>query len=259
LIDGDLLYCIVGGPGSVAVAFDKRNGQEIWKAIDAEAQGYCPPTLIEHDGTRQLLIWDPSRLNSLNPRTGEANWSLPMQPQYGMSVTAPRYHEGKLFVTGIGSVSAVVQLSEGTWGAEVLWNGTPKTGVYCCNSTPFLEGETIYGCDIASGALVGASLQNGERLWQTTAPTTKSPRGDAHATVFLVKQEDRFFLFNELGDLIIARLSPSGYEELDRAHLLEPTNSAFGRPVVWSHPAFANRCVYARNDREIVCYDLSAN
>ena len=259
LVNGDVLYCLVGGSGSVAVAFDKNSGKEIWKSLDAKEQGYCPPTMIEHDGTKQLLIWEPSTLHSLNPQSGEEFWSLPIQPQYGMSVTAPRYHNGQLFVTGIGSVSTTLKLSDGNSGAEVVWNGTPKSGAYCCNSTPFVEGDTIYGCDIGSGALVAASLKDGERLWQTTAPTNGSPRGDAHATVFLVKQDNSFFLMSEQGDLIIANLSPTGYEELDRAHLLEPTNSAFGRQVVWSHPAFANRCIFARNDQEIVCYDLSSN
>ena len=32
-----------------------------------------------------------------------------------------------------------------------------------------------------------------------------------------------------------------------------------GRAVVWSHPAFANRCVYARNDKEIACVSLAAS
>ena len=73
------------------------------------------------------------------------------------------------------------------------------------------------------------------------------------ANAFIIKNGDRFFLFNEKGDLIIAKLSPSGYEEISRAHLLEPTNTAEKRYVVWSHPAFANRSVYARNDKEIVC------
>ena len=41
--------------------------------------------------------------------------------------------------------------------------------------------------------------------------------------------------------------------------LIEPTQKALRRMVVWSHPALANRCVYARNDREIVCADLSAD
>ena len=41
-------------------------------------------------------------------------------------------------------------------------------------------------------------------------------------------------------------------------HVLEPTNKTFKRPVVWSHPAFAEKCVFARNDKELVCVDLAA-
>ena len=71
-------------------------------------------------------------------------------------------------------------------------------------------------------------------------------------------QGGRFFLPNEQGDLILARLTPTGYQELSRTKLLEPTNRDPGRRVVWSHPAFANRCIYARNDREILCASLAA-
>ena len=51
--------------------------------------------------------------------------------------------------------------------------------------------------------------------------------------------------------------SPKGYEEISRAHLLEPTGNAVARPVVWSHPAFANKRAYMRNDKELICVDLA--
>ena len=73
-----------------------------------------------------------------------------------------------------------------------------------------------------------------------------------------MKNGTRWFLFNEKGDLIIAKLTPEKYEELSRAHLLDPVNRDPGRPVVWSHPAFANKSVYARNDAEIICVSLAA-
>ena len=76
-------------------------------------------------------------------------------------------------------------------------------------------------------------------------------------TAFVVKNGDRFFLFTEKGELVIARMSPAGYEEVSRWKMLEPTGAYAGRPVVWSHPAFANRCVYARNDKELVCASLA--
>ena len=71
-------------------------------------------------------------------------------------------------------------------------------------------------------------------------------------------ETDRFWLFNESGELIIAKLTREGYEEIDRAAVIEPSNNAFGRPVVWSMPAFANRRAYIRSDSEIICVDLAA-
>lgn len=56
---------------------------------------------------------------------------------------------------------------------------------------------------------------------------------------------------------MIPRLSPTGYEEIDRAKLLEPTNKMAGRPTVWCHPAYAGKCVFVRNDVEMVCYSLA--
>jgi hypothetical protein len=67
-------------------------------------------------------------------------------------------------------------------------------------------------------------------------------------------------MFNERGELIIAKLSPAGFEEISRAKLLEPTTDQLPRReggVCWSHPAFANRCVYARSDKELVCASLA--
>jgi hypothetical protein len=74
----------------------------------------------------------------------------------------------------------------------------------------------------------------------------------------MVQNDWRSFLFAETGHLILARLSRVGFEELGRMQVLEPTGECFGRPVVWSHPAFAERCVVARNDKQIVCVSLAA-
>jgi hypothetical protein len=60
--------------------------------------------------------------------------------------------------------------------------------------------------------------------------------------------------------LIVARFSPEGYQEISRAKLIRPTSTPGARrelgAVVWSHPAFANRHIYARNDEEILSVSL---
>ena len=94
-----------------------------------------------------------------------------------------------------------------------------------------------------------------ERVWETFAPVTNAEGRWANA--FIVKHRDRFFIHNEKGDLIIAKLSPKGYDEISRANLIAPTNTARGRQLVWSHPAFANKSIYLRNDRVIRCYSLA--
>ncbi|MBM4010409.1 MAG: pyrrolo-quinoline quinone [Planctomycetes bacterium] len=267
LVEGDLLICLVGGPGSVAVAFDRVTGAERWKALSASESGYCPPTIIEQGGTRQLLIWDADNLNALDPRTGRVLWSRPLKPMYGMSIMAPQVADTSLgrvlFASGIGRVAALYALAADGTGADVLWRGEPKSAMYCANSTPFIAGDTLYGCDCDTGALTAVALADGRRLWETLAATTGGDRRSKHGTAFLVRQAEtvagdptgstRAWIFSETGDLILARLSPERYQELGRMHLLEPTNECFGRDVVWSHPAFAGGCVFVRNDRELVC------
>ncbi len=256
LVDGDKLICLVGGKGSVAVAFDKTTGKELWRALSAKEPGYCPPTMITAGGTRQLLIWHAESMNSLDPESGKVYWSIPLAPQYGMSITAPRHSGEYLFAGGIGNVAALFKLDSDKPAAEVVWRGKGKTAVYCSNSTPFIDGDVLYGVGCKGGQLRGVDLKSGTRLWETYAATTGT-RPAGQATAFLVKHEDRFFLFNEKGDLILARLSREGYEEISRFHVLEPTQESFGRDVIWSHPAFANKCVYARNSKEIVCVSLA--
>lgn len=257
LVDGDTLYCLVGGNGSVAVAFDKLTGEERWRALSAPTGGYCPPIMIETGGVKQLVVWHPKAINGLNPDTGDVYWSVELVPDFDMSITAPRLLGDRLFASGIGNVSALLTLAGDPPTAEVVWRGRGDKTVYCSNSTPFLEDGLIFGNGCMQGELAAVDLETGERLWETYEPTTGG-RPQRHSTVFLIKHEDRFFLFNEKGELIVASLSRDGYDEHGRFQVLEPTNEAFGRPVVWSHPAFANRCVYARNDKELVCVSIAA-
>jgi outer membrane protein assembly factor BamB len=258
LVDGNKLYCVVGGSGSVAVAFDKDTGKELWRALSASEPGYCPPTMIEAGGKKQLLIWHADGLNSLNPETGEVYWSDPLKPAYGMSITAPQKSGDYLYASGIGKCAALYKLDRDKPSADVVWVATPNMAVFCANSTPQIDGETIFGNDCEVGDLRAVKLATGERLWSSFEPTTGGERRESHGTTFITKHGERYFLFSEKGDLIIVRLTAEKYEEISRAHLLEPTNEAFGRPVVWSHPAYANKCVYVRNDREIACFDLAA-
>ena len=65
-------------------------------------------------------------------------------------------------------------------------------------------------------------------------------------------------MFNDRGEMIVAGLSPRGFNENSRIKLISPTLEQLNRRdgVCWSHPAFAEGHVILRNDNELVCYDL---
>lgn len=260
LIDGNKLICLAGGERTTVVAFDKDTGREIWRSLTANEPGYSSPIIIEAGGKRQLIVWHPQAANSLDPETGDLYWSVPFKCDSGLSVATPRRLGERLFFTTFYNGSLMLRLNPDKPAVTEEWrsprgneqNTTHLNAILC---TPFLENGYIYGV-CSYGQLRCLNMVTGERVWETFEATTAG--GPVRwANAFIVKNGNRFFLCNEKGDLIIARLSPKGYQEISRTHLLDPLNKDCGRPVVWSHPAFANRRIYARNDAEIICADLA--
>lgn len=259
LIDGDKLICVAGGEDTHAVAFNKNTGEQIWQALTSREQGYSPPTIVEAGGKRQLILVRPDAVSSVDPESGEEYWSVPYQATNGCVVMSPVTSGGYLYVGGFNNQSLMIKLADDRPAAEVVWSNQPRQGLAPINVQPHVVGTTMYGVD-QDGRLYAVELPSGKRLWGTTEPISKE-RPAQSGTAFIVRQGDageRYWLFNDSGDLVIAKLTPAGYEEIDRAHLIEPTNFAFGRDVVWCMPAFAGKRMYVRNDKEIICVDLAA-
>jgi outer membrane protein assembly factor BamB len=262
LVDGDRVICLAGGAGSAVVALHKDTGKELWRALTVEEIGYAPPMIFEAGGKRQLIVWHTEAINSLDPETGKLYWSEkfplnePVRP--AITVGTPRLEKDLLFVSSPHHGSLMLKLAADRPAATVLWRGKSDNlakpdGLHSLMSSPVLRDGHVYGvCNF--GQLRCLKADTGKLLWEHQT----SERKALATTTFLIPQGDRFFLFSDQGDLIIARLTPKGYEEIDRAHVLEPTLFSRGRDVVWSHPAFANGCVFLRNDKEIRCLSLKS-
>ena len=270
LVDGDRLICLVGGePDAKMMAFDKHTGDEIWRALSSDWEpGYSQPIIIEAGGARQLIAWHPRDISSLDPETGEVYWEIRHIVDMGIN-PATAVHSGRyLFFTSQYGGARMLLLDEDRPAAEVLWEGVgesdPDYGfdfntLNSVISTPLIHGDHVYGVD-GHGVLRCLEAATGRRLWETEALIGESTNW---ATAFFVRNGDRYFVNTDTGDLVIARFSPDGYDEVSRTPLIEPTHPYVrrrlsGRAVNWSHPAYANRHVVVRNDREIVRLSLAS-
>lgn len=262
LIDGPRLVCMAGGENSAVVALEKESGKEVWTALTTPEIGYSPPTLIEAGGTRQLLIFHGKSLNSLNPQTGELYWTERLAPGYAMSIMSPRMDGDYLFAGGYNNQSIGLKLDANRPAVTKVWQGGRDIGLAPVSGTPFVDRGVAYGID-GNGLFRAVRIDTGARLWSTAKPVNGSDNenrsGANEGATFVTRNGNRYFIFGENGDLVIARLSPEKYDEVSRVKLLEPVGVGLGRNIVWSHPAYSNRCVFARNDREILCASLAAD
>jgi outer membrane protein assembly factor BamB len=266
IVAGERLIALVGGKGNAkVVAFDKRSGKELWRALSStdSEPGYSQPVLIEQ-GRPQLIVWHTTAIDSLDPATGKILWSEPFRITMNTPIATPVWNAPHLLVSAFFNGARMMELSNSSPAAHMLWTsqsqGEVKTDkLHALMSQPIIDGDYIYGiCNY--GQLRCLRRSTGERVWETQAATVERAR---NVSAWMVRNGDRTFIYNDRGELIVARLTPSGYTEISRTKVIKPTSSAGARrelgAVTWAHPAFANRHTIARNDEEVVRLSLDAH
>jgi len=241
------------------MAFDKTTGEERWRALDDSAS-YSAPVIIEQAGKRVLVCITGERVAGLDPMTGRLYWEHPFPPRrMVITIATPVFDGMHLMATSFYDGSLLLKVRPGRLSVEELWRRRGASerntdALHCCISTPLILGDHIYGVD-SYGELRCLDLKTGDRVWEDLTATPKARWSNIH----MVRNADKIWMFNERGELIISRLTPEGFHEISRTNLIDPTTAQLSQRggVCWSHPAFANRCIYARNDNELVCANLA--
>jgi outer membrane protein assembly factor BamB len=251
LIEGELLILFIGGkPGACVVALHKDSGNEIWMALD-ESLTFSSPIIISSGGKRQLIVWTQESVTSLDPATGTTHWSQRLLTSSEYAVSTPVFHKDQLLIGGM-----MFQLDSDKPAATVLWPASkaPSRRIYSHTSTALFSGEHVFSAK-SSGELICVEASTGRLVWESTKVTDLNNGASIHLT----QNGDSILLYTDKGELIRAQLDPQGYNEISRTTLLKPTFAFAGRKVAWTPPAYANRHVFARNGKELICASLVAN
>jgi outer membrane protein assembly factor BamB len=264
LIYEDLVILQMAGKGACFVGLDRLTGETRWTAVDDKAS-YSSPILIQQGKQTVVAAYSGANVLGLDPKTGKEFWRIAF-PNKNMPIgVATPITDGKqLFCTSFYDGAVNIELNADSPTAKLLWlrkgaSELKTDALQSIISTPAMEGGYVYGVD-SFGEMRCLDLKTGDRLWEDLTATPKS----RWSTIHFVKQveegkKDRWFLFNERGELLIGELSPKGFKEISRTKILETTTKQLPQRggVCWSHPAFANQCIFARSDKKLVCISLA--
>lgn len=259
---GNLIVQVGGRPDACLVAFDPRTGEERWKAVDDNAS-YSAPIVITHAGQRILICWTGNNIAALDPETGTVHWihAFP-STRWEIGIATPIFYEDELFFTNFYEGSLLLKLPSDASTFELGWHRVGKDernteAIQTTMTTPVRFGDYIYGVD-SYGELRCIDARNGDRVWEDLSAVPTARWSTMHLIKHPVPSENRVWMFNERGELLITELSPDGLNIISRAKLIEPTRDQLNRRggVTWAHPAFAYKHVFARNDKELICASL---
>jgi outer membrane protein assembly factor BamB len=256
---GLVIQQVAGSNGACMVAFDKGTGKEVWRSLDERA-AYSSPIVIQQAGRDVLICWTGESLSGLDPTSGKVHWSHPMKPvNMPIGIATPSVDGELVYVSSFYDGSLMVQAPQNELTSKVVWRAIGRDekntdALHAMIGTPIVQDGYVYGFD-SYGEMRCLDASTGERIWEDLRAV---PR-ERWATVHMVRQGERVWMFNERGELLITKLSPEGLTILDRAPLIQPTTVQLRQRggVCWSHPAFAEKSIFVRNDKELVKASLA--
>ena len=238
LVVGDKLILNLGASG-VAVA--KADGEVLWIS-DPEEAGYSSPLLVERGKTKMVLLGRSKSWAAIDLEEGEEVWSQRWLTRYGVNAADPILVDGGaqvLISSGYGKGAALLGWPEEGDEPEVIWQN--KSLRSQMNPAVLVDGH-LYGVDGDAGtanALKCIELGSGEEKWSV------EKIGTGGVTV----AGGRLIVLSARGELIIAPVSPEGFEPISRAQVLG------GK--CWTVPVLSNGLIYCRNaEGEMVCVDV---
>ena len=158
-------------------------------------------------------------------------WEVPYEVDLGMTVATPVQSGPYLLVSSFYNSARMLKLDDARPAAKLAWRGDNES-IAALIATPVIDGKYIYG--MSQGELDCWELETGRRVWRSRELIKERT---TFSTAFIVRNGDRYFINTERGDLVIARLSPAGYEEVSRTTLIEPTHPNARRqdlgPIHW--------------------------
>lgn len=213
------------------VALNRLTGAKIW-ASPPGIGGYAAPVVCT-DGKREYLaIFGQKALYGVDVNTGKKLWSSPWETSYDVNAADPIPLDGKIFISsgydkGATLVDVTGPVPRNVWTSKIMRNHF--------SSCVLIDGY-LYGIDgnTGSGSLKCIEFATGAEKW-------------SHNLGFgsLTASGDRLIILTEKGDLLVAKASPTAFEQIVSAgKILDKT--------CWTAPVLCRGLLFCRNSQGLI-------
>ncbi len=238
---GGNVLVMVGGNRHAVVALDPADGSAVWKS-GSGGVSYAQATLTELAGRDHYVYFSPQGVVGLDPATGTTLWRAPIEFNNGNHLTPAvpcddrHLWVGSQFDSGGGRLIEIVGEGDDL-KAEQRWY---KVHLQASHWTKIRLGDLIYGSTGGNRTsyLAAFRWRTGEIVWRE--------RGFHKAQALYA--DNKLLFLDEEGKLVLARVSPEGFELLASAPVA-------GR-VSWTLPTLVETTLYLRDQEHILALDL---
>lgn len=259
LVDNDLAIIATGGK-NLFVAVDCKTGEIAWQTPNEHHWGMSHSSIMpyELDGVKMYVYSAIGGACGIAAEGRDAGKILWTAPGWKHNVVAPSpvcLPDGTVFLTaGYGAGSMVLQLSRSGDGfaTEVISEYSPKEGLASEQQTPVLfQGHLLGILPKDAGPLRNELVcvhpdDFTEIVWES-GQTVRFGLGP-----YMIA-DDKLFILDDDGTLIITRPSVTRYIELDRYRVIENGADA------WAPIAVADGYMVLRDSETMICMDMAAS
>jgi len=240
LVDGDNLFCIVGGPKNNVIALNKDSGKLIWSSTgDGGKSAYNSPLLVKLPTRKLLVVITEKSILGLDAETGKKLWNKEFLNQYAVHPNTPIYDNGYIYCyTGYGTGGIQFKLSaDGSQVTQVWKNASldPKTG-----GAVMLNGK-IYGFGDKNKGFHCIDWKTGKEL----AFDKFNQKGGN-----IIAAEGMLYTYDESGEVALLQITGTGIKKVSSFKV------PFGADQHWAHMVINDGKLFVRHGNSLMAYDI---
>lgn len=253
-VDNKAVYFTTGGNQTTMVALSVTDGSLIWKSKSLkDTATYVSPTIIEHNGTKQIVGATTHFLFGIAPQNGNMKWDVNLTQvldsgrritRYDIIANSLVYTNGMLLLSnGYDHGSLLLQLNDTADKVKIIWKNLDLTSKHHGFS---IIDNVIYSTSHNSMRFTCVDFKTGKTLFNERIPRTGLAQ--------IISASGLLYLYtNDRGRIILARPNPkTGYEEISSFQI------NFGNGEHWSHPIISDGIMYIRRGNVIAAFDIKA-